>query len=122
MPRYGIVGLAGATAFTATLNVLLLYTILHRRRWYHATARLAGRVARQLVATGAMAAALWYTMPLMQARYGGNVLERVWSLSALVAIGLIVFFGIAGLTGALDKDLVSQLRRRRKSSPASEGQ
>ncbi|MCP5380692.1 MAG: murein biosynthesis integral membrane protein MurJ [Novosphingobium sp.] len=122
VPRYGIVGLAGATAFTATLNVLLLYTILHRRRWYHATARLAGRVARQLVATGAMAAALWYTMPLMQARYGGNVLERVWSLSALVAIGLIVFFGIAGLTGALDKDLVSQLRRRRKSSPASEGQ
>ena len=27
VPRYGIVGLAGATAFTATLNVLTLYTI-----------------------------------------------------------------------------------------------
>jgi len=30
VPRYGIVGLAGATAFTATLNVLTLYTILLR--------------------------------------------------------------------------------------------
>ena len=122
VPRYGIVGLAGATAFTATLNVVLLYTILHRRRWYHATAKLGGRVARQIAATTAMAAALWLAMPLMQSRYGGNVLERVWSLSALVAIGLIVFFSVAWITGALDKDLVSQLRRRRTTAPASEGQ
>lgn len=123
VPRYGIVGLAGATAFTATLNVMLLYTILHRRRWYHATAKLGGRVARQFVSTGAMGAALWFVMPLMATRYGGNVIERTWSLIALVGVGLFVFFAMAWLTGALDKDLIAQLRRRRGSTtPASEGQ
>ncbi len=34
----GIVGLAGATAISATLNCLLLYAILHKRGWFHFTA------------------------------------------------------------------------------------
>jgi putative peptidoglycan lipid II flippase len=58
-------------------------------------------------------------MPLMASRYGGNVFERVWSLGVLVASGLIVFFAVAWLVGALDKDLLAQLRRRRsKPQPA----
>lgn len=111
--RYGIVGLAGATAASASLNCLLLYAILHKRGWFHFTAKLASRVARQLIATGAMTAALWYLMPLMQDRYGGNIIEKLWSLTALVGAGGIVFFGMAFAVGALDKDLVGQLRRRR---------
>lgn len=118
VPRFGIVGLAAATAFTASLNVAILYTILHRRGWYHVTARLGGKLMRQLVATAAMAAALYFAMPLLDGRYGGDVLERIWSLAALVGIGLIVFFGTALLTGALDKSLLGQLRRRR-SAPAN---
>ena len=51
--RYGIVGLAGATAASATLNCVLLYAILHKRGWFHFTARLGGRIARQIVATAA---------------------------------------------------------------------
>lgn len=111
--RFGIVGLAGATATSATLNCLLLYAILHRRGWFHFTARLASRVARQLVATAAMAATLWLLMPPLAPYYGGNVLERIWSLGVLVVAGMITFFVVAHLAGALDKDLVSQLRRRR---------
>ena len=111
--RYGIVGLAGATAASATLNCLLLYTILHARGWFHFTARLAGRVARQIVATAAMSAALWWVLPTMADRYVGSVIERVWSLCALVGLGMTVFFGAAWLVGALDKDLLAQLRRRR---------
>ncbi len=111
--RYGIVGLAGATAASASLNCVLLYVVLHRRGWFHFTAKLASRVARQLVATGAMTAVLWYLLPLMADRYGGNLAERVWSLGVLVAAGGAVFFGTAFAVGALDKDLVGQLRRRR---------
>ena len=119
VPRFGIVGLAAATATTATLNVLTLYTILQMRGWFHFTGKLGGRIGRQLIATAAMSAALWLLMPLMASRYGGNVFERVWSLGVLVASGLIVFFAVAWLVGALDKDLLAQLRRRRsKPQPA----
>jgi len=115
VPIYGIVGLAGATAFTATLNVLTLYTLLHRRGWFHMTGKLAGRIARQIIATLAMSALLLWLMPLMADRYGGNVIERVWSLAVLVGGGIIAFFAVAWLIGAIDKDLLAQLRRKRKA-------
>jgi putative peptidoglycan lipid II flippase len=117
VPVYGIVGLAGATAFTATLNVLTLYTLLQMRGWFHFTAKLAGRIARQLVATAAMSGLLWWLMPRLAPYYGGDVIERVLSLTALVASGLAAFFIVAYLVGAIDKDLVAQLRRRRRPRP-----
>lgn len=111
--RYGIVGLAGATAASASLNCLLLYVMLHRRGWFHFTPKLVNRVARQLIATGAMTGVLWYLVPLMTDRYGGNLIDRLWSLTALVGAGGAVFFAAAFIVGALDKDLLGQLRRRR---------
>jgi putative peptidoglycan lipid II flippase len=111
--RYGIVGLAGATAASASLNCLLLYVILHLRGWFHFTAKLVSRIARQLIATAAMTGVLWYLMPLMADRYGASAFERIWSLTALVAAGGTVFFVVAFLAGALDKDLLAQLRRRK---------
>jgi len=113
VPRFGIVGLAGATAFTSTLNVLTLYVILHRRGWYHATAKLGGRVLRQLIATAAMAAVLWFLTPMMVDYYTGNFIERAASLAVLVVSGAVVFLVIAWVIGAIDKDLIAQLRRKR---------
>lgn len=117
VPRYGIVGLAAATAITATLNVITLYTVLQLRGWYRMSGKLAGRIARQLIATAAMSAFLWWLTPLLAGRYGGNVFERAWSLAALVMGGLAVFFAVAWAIGALDKDLIAQLRRRRPPQP-----
>lgn len=113
VPRYGIVGLAAATAFTSSLNVAMLCGILHRRGWYHLTGPLLGKIARQVIASAAMGAVLWALLPLMDSRYGASVLERVWSLAALVAAGSVVYFGAAFLTGALDKGTLAQLRRRK---------
>jgi putative peptidoglycan lipid II flippase len=120
VPRFGIVGLAAATAATATLNVLTLYTLLQVRGWFHFTGKLAGRIGRQLVATAAMSALLWWLMPLMASRYGGNIVERVWSLAVLVIGGMVVFFAVAWLVGALDKDLLAQFKRRRPSTQPAE--
>jgi putative peptidoglycan lipid II flippase len=111
--RFGIVGLAAATAASASLNCVLLYIILHRRGWFHFTPKLISRVARQLLATGAMTGLLWYLMPLMAERYGASLIERVWSLGVLVAAGGTIFFAAAFAFGALDKDLLAQLRRRK---------
>jgi putative peptidoglycan lipid II flippase len=120
VPRYGIVGLAGATATTATLNVLTLYTLLQVRGWFHFTGKLAGRIGRQIVATAAMSGVLWWLMPLMASRYRGNIVERAWSLGVLVLAGMIVFFAVAWLVGALDKDLLAQFRRRRPTASAAD--
>ncbi len=113
VPRYGIVGLAAATAFTSTLNVATLYIILQVRGWFHFSAKLGSRIARQIVATAAMTAALWPMVPMFTDYYRGNIVERAGSLSVLVIVGLVVFFGVAYIIGALDKDLIAQLRRRR---------
>lgn len=117
--RYGIVGLAGATAVSASFNCLLLYVILHRRGWFHFTAKLAGKIARQLVAVAIMAALLWYMMPLMAPYYGGGAFERIWSLALLCGAGGAVFFAAAFLVGALDKNLLAMLTRRRRNGAAT---
>jgi putative peptidoglycan lipid II flippase len=118
--RFGIVGLAGATAASASLNCLLLYAILHRRGWFHFTGALAGKVARQLAATAAMTAVLWSMMPLLAERYGGPWWDRIWSLAALVLAGGAVFFIAAFALGALDKGLLTQLRRRRPARTSAD--
>ncbi|WP_374528950.1 murein biosynthesis integral membrane protein MurJ [Novosphingobium sp.] len=110
---FGIVGLAGATAASATLNCVLLYAILHKRGWFHFTWRLTGKIARQLVATGVMAALLWWLMPQLESHYAGHWFERAWSLALLVGAGLVAFFGTAFAVGAVDKSVLAQLRRRR---------
>ena len=119
VPRYGIVGLAAATATTATLNVVTLYTLLQLRGWFHLTGRLASRIVRQLGATALMAGFLWWLMPRLAGRFGGDVFERVWALGLLVAGGAAVFFAAAFVLGALDKDLLAQLRRRRPAQPVN---
>lgn len=117
VPAYGIVGLAGATAFTSTLNVLTLYAVLYRRGWFRMTLPLASRVLRQCAAAGFMALALWALLPLMEEHYSGSFIARAGSLAALVAAGGTVFFVVAWVVGALDKGHLAQLRRRR---PAKE--
>lgn len=119
--RFGIVGLAGATAASATINCLLLYAILHRRGWFRFTAKLGVKILRQFVAVAAMSALLWWLMPLLADHYSGGAFERAWSLSALVAAGGVSFFAAAWAVGALDKDLLAMLTRRRaRPAPAQE--
>lgn len=113
VPRYGIVGLAAATAITAWLNVATLYTVLQLRGWFTMTGKLAGRIARQVAATAVMAGLLVWLTPLLEPQWSGGVAGRVGALTVLVLAGAIVFFGAAYMFGALDKDLLVQLRRRR---------
>ena len=112
--QWGIVGLAAATAASATLNCLLLYTILHLRGWFHFTWKLAAKVLRQVIATAAMSALLWWLTPLLAARYSGPWYDRIWSLGAIVATGMVSFFAVAFAVGAIDKSVLAQLRRRRQ--------
>jgi putative peptidoglycan lipid II flippase len=120
---FGIVGLAAATACSATLNCVLLYIMLHRRGWFHFTASLASRVLRQLLAVGVMSALLWWLMSWLAPYYSGSVMEKILSLTLIVVAGGGAY-GVAGwFAGAIDKEQISALKRSRtptKTNPAPE--
>jgi len=120
VPRYGIVGLAAATAFTSSLNVATLYVILQLRGWFVFTPKLAGRIARQIVACVVMGAVLYFLLPFAEPYVAGGALARIGALTALVLAGGVAFFVAAYFVGALDKDLIAQLRRRRPAPKTKE--
>ncbi len=114
---WGIVGLAGATALSASLNCLLLYAVLHKRGWFRFTGKLGLRVFRQVVAAAAMSALLWWLMGALFPHFSGSVFERIWSLVALVGSGLLVYGAVGWLVGAVDRDEINLLLRRRRATP-----
>src|SRR3546814_3059309 len=84
------------SAICAWLNCAMLYAILNRRGYFHIPLALWGRIARQLVAALAMAAALLVLRAEMGGLFNGSVGERVAGVGTLVAAGGIVYFGVAG--------------------------
>ena len=111
--RFGIVGLAAATAVGAWLNSLLLYLILVRRGHYRIDARLGARLLRQLVAAAAMVAVLWLLRDALAGAFSGGILERVLAIGALVGAGSLVYFGIAFAIGAVDRERLVMFKRRK---------
>ncbi len=120
---FGIVGLAAATACSATLNCVLLYAILHKRGWFRFTADLGKRIARQLLAAGVMSALLFWLMSWLEPYYSGSVIQKIWSLALIVGAGGAAYAISGWFTGALDREQLAALKRSRapaKSVPASE--
>ena len=54
----------------------------------------------------------WLT-PQLATYYAGSWIQRTWSLALIVIAGMTVFFAVAFATGAIDKSVLAQLRRRR---------
>ncbi|MFC3125320.1 murein biosynthesis integral membrane protein MurJ [Pseudoroseomonas globiformis] len=103
----GHVGIALATSLAAWANAGLLVGLLLRRRHFHADRRLRRNLWRLMLATGAMAAALWAVMPWL---FPANGLMELVGLALLVGLGMTVYFGMTQLLGALR---LQDLRRRR---------
>jgi putative peptidoglycan lipid II flippase len=112
VPRLGVVGLALAGSICAWINVALLYTLLARKGYFQMTARTAGRIGRIAIAAAVMGAVLWFATPLGAERYAGTAIERIVAIGALVLLGAAVYFAAAALLGVIDRQTVSQLRRR----------
>lgn len=111
--RFGVVGVAAASAAGAWLNAAVLYAVLARRGHYRAPARLLLRIARQLAAAAAMGAALWFAVDLLAVYYAAGVLARLFALTVLIAGAAIVYFGVAFAIGAVDRERLAMFRRRK---------
>jgi len=115
VPVLGIAALAITTAGSAWLNAIILYIILHARGHFRAEAWLWGRIARQLLAAAAMAAVLWFVRDQLDGFFSASAGRRLLGIGALVSAGGIVYFGMAWVIGAMDKDDILILLRRKKA-------
>jgi putative peptidoglycan lipid II flippase len=112
IPRMGVAGLALASGLAAWANCAMLYVVLHRRGHFHLEADLIGRIARILLSAAAMGAVIHLLAPYGADWFRGGVFERVGSVTGLVATGAVVYFGLAWLTGAIDRSKIGLLSRK----------
>jgi putative peptidoglycan lipid II flippase len=112
IPIMGVAGLALAGAIAAWANCAMLYVVLQRRGHFEVEQDLWFRISRILLSAAAMGAAIYFLMPLGQAYYGAGALARVSSILALVSAGGVVYFGLAWLTGAIDKSKIAMMSRK----------
>lgn len=114
VPRLGIVALPLSTAIGAWANALLLAALLHARGHFRVPGWLASRLVRQFLAGAAMGATLWLVQGALADRFAGSTLDRLLGLSALVGAGGLVYFAVAWLIGAMNREDVLILLRRKR--------
>ncbi len=114
VPWMGLYGLALALALTAWLNCAMLYITLRRRGHFQISAHVASRIFRQLIAAAAMGVALYAVNIFMGPMFNGGTIERMVALTTLVGAGGIVYFGLGWMIGAIDRDDVLILLKRKK--------
>lgn len=114
IPPFGIYGLAIAISACSWLNAIMLYVILRHRGHFRIEGWLWGRIFRQFAAGALMMAALYGMRTLLGGWFAGSVGERLVAVSALIAVGGLVYFGVAWIIGAMDRDAIMILLRRKK--------
>jgi putative peptidoglycan lipid II flippase len=114
IPLFGILGLAAVLAITAWLNGGTLYYILRKRGHFRLSRQVSFRVGRQLIAAAAMGGVLVLLQGQLGGLYAGSVVQRLIAVGALVSAGGAVYFSIGWLIGAINKDDVMVLLRRKK--------
>jgi len=119
VPLIGIAALALTTAASAWGNAIALYIILYRRGHYRVPDLVWGRIAKQLFAAAVMAAALYLLQEQLEGFFTGGTLRRIVGVAALVGVGVSIYFGIAWVINATDKDEVRALFRRRAGRAAA---
>jgi putative peptidoglycan lipid II flippase len=112
LQRFGVVGVAAASAIGAWVNVGYLYVALVRRGYYRIHAPLVLRLSRQLVAAAAMGGALWYARHLLTGYFAAGLFARLFALGVLVTAAGVVYFGVAWTVGAIDRQRLATLTKK----------
>ena len=110
---YGVPGIAFAGVVGAWINVAFLLLVLSRRGHYRPPGALVLRIARQLLAAAAMGAALWFARDLLTGYFAAGLLARLFALAVLVACAAVVYFGVAFAVGAIDRQRIATLTKKK---------
>ncbi|ALE15567.1 putative peptidoglycan lipid II flippase MurJ [Altererythrobacter epoxidivorans] len=112
---YGVPGIAAASVIGAWINVGYLYAVLAKRGYYTMPLSLFARLLRQFVAAAAMGAALWFARDLLTGWYSAGFFERIGALLVLVGCSAVVYFGVAYAVGAIDRQRIAALTRKKEA-------
>ncbi|MFC7049757.1 murein biosynthesis integral membrane protein MurJ [Emcibacter nanhaiensis] len=107
------VGLALATAISAWVNVALLCRGLMLRGHFHFDSRALNRLVRYVICSLLMGAVVWYVSTLTSPLIAGALAEKIAGISALVVTGIATYILLAFLTGAVRREDLAVLRRRK---------
>ena len=113
LERYGVIGVAAASVGGAWINVAFLYLVMLGRGHYRLPGALLLRLARQFGAAAAMGAALWFARDMLAGWYSAGLLIRLVALVVLVLCSAIVYFGVAYAVGAIDRQRIVTLTKKR---------
>jgi putative peptidoglycan lipid II flippase len=114
VPIMGIAALAATTAGAAWINAVALYVILALRGHFRFESWLAVRLVKQLFAAALMAGAILLVQSAFAGFFSGSAGQRLIATAALVGTGGIAYFMIAWFSGAMDKEDLLILLRRKK--------
>ena len=112
-PVYGVVGLAAATSAAGWLNAILLYGKLHIDRQYQVSGTTLKNMSLIAVGCAVMAGVLvlgrqQFSEMLIEAA----LLTRILSVSVLIMVAMIVYFGFVLASGAIERGQLLSLFRR----------
>jgi putative peptidoglycan lipid II flippase len=116
VPLLGLAALPMSTALSAWINALVLYALLHARGHYALKGDVAFRVGRQLIAAAAMGALLWFLTGALEGWMAQSRVFKIVGLGAMMAAGGTAYFALGWVIGAINKDDVLILLRRKKAS------
>ena len=109
----GHVGIALATGLTAWVNVALLARGLRRRGFLALDNRLRRHLPRLVAASAVLGLGLYGAARALAAPLAGDLAVSAATLAALIAAGVVVYFGLNHLTGAARlSDLKALMRRK----------
>jgi putative peptidoglycan lipid II flippase len=116
VPVLGLAALPLSTSLAAWLNCIALYVILHNRGHYALNGDVALRVTRQLISALIMGIILWFMTQMLSGFAAQGKLQNILALGATMAAGGIAYFGIGWIIGAINKDDVLILLKRKKAA------
>lgn len=113
-PIYGVVGLGIATSIAGWLNAILLAGSLYWHDHFRMAAITVKNISLILLANMAMAGILFYgNRYLGESAINSGLLERTISIGALICIAAGGYFSIVFLLGAIPRDEIRSMIRRR---------
>ncbi len=122
VPLMGLVALPLSTAISAWINMFVLYFLLHSRGHYSLTGGVAFRVGRQIIAAIAMGALLYGLHTVLFDWMETGRIYKMIGLGGMVGAGGLLYFGLGWVIGAVDKDDIKTLLRRKKPADSAAGE
>lgn len=121
-PVIGVVGIAIATSAAGWVNALLLGGALVRRGLFRPSRDTLRRLALLIAANIVLGAIVWAAMVMYgEAMMDGMLIVRIALVAATILVAALAYFGCVVATGAIEREQIAAMLRRRKGQPSQDG-